>query len=55
MVKGFTVFCFGMLKGIQHLSDLGIDGSVMLDMEFGGRTDRDYFSTYRLLLGLIID
>ena len=26
MVQSFTVFCFGMLKGSQHLSDLGIDG-----------------------------
>jgi hypothetical protein len=24
-------------------------------MEFGGRTDKNYFSTYRLLLRLIID
>jgi hypothetical protein len=48
MVKGFTVFCFGMLKGIQHLSDLGIDEREMLDMEFGDRTVKDYFSTYDL-------
>jgi hypothetical protein len=44
MGKGFALFCFGILKGRHHLSDLDIDGMVMLQGVWG-RTDENYFST----------